>query len=40
LHVVAAGFAEHAAEAALADGDGNGLAGAGNDLDQEFQIGG
>ncbi len=37
LHVVAAGFAEHAAfaaQGALADGDGNGLAGAGDDFDQ------
>lgn len=28
LNVIAAGFAEHAAEPALADGHGNGLAGA------------
>ena len=37
LHVVAAGLAEHAAfaaQGALADGDGNGLAGAGDDFDQ------
>ena len=40
LHVVAARFAEHAAQAALADGNGNGLAGTGDDLDQELEIAG
>jgi hypothetical protein len=38
LHVVAAGAAQHAGQAALADGDGDGLAGARDDFDQQAQV--
>ena len=38
--VMLAGFAKNATEAALADGDGNGLAGTRNHFDQEFEVGG
>ncbi|EKE17570.1 MAG: hypothetical protein ACD_10C00393G0002 [uncultured bacterium] len=36
LHIVAAGFAKDIAQAALADGDGNGLTGPRNDFNQKF----
>ena len=38
LRVVAASAAEHAGQTALADGDGNRLAGAGDGLDRQSQI--
>ena len=36
LHIVTAGFAEDATQAAFANGNRNALTGPGNDLDQEF----
>ncbi len=40
LDVVGAGGPQHIGQGALAHGNGDGLAGAGNDFDQETQVGG
>src|SRR5690606_15304299 len=39
LDVAGTGLAQHPAQGALADGDGDGLAGAGDHLDQQAQVG-